>query len=342
VLVFDLDGTLWGGVLGEDGPGGIALGEDGVGKCYRDLQRAIKELQATGVLLAVASKNEPTDVDKVLADHPMMLIRSDDLAAQRVDWTDKVTNIAAIADDLTLGLDSFVFLDDNPVERALVSESLPEVAVPDFPERPELLPEWFVREVVFPYFPKLRVLESDRAKTAQYKARGERTRELASSVDLAGFLERLDMQLDLRVDDELLVERAAQMTQKTNQFNLTLRRMTPGEVQSMVGDERYAVVTLGYRDRFADEGVVGLGILDRANADVPVFLLSCRVIGRGVEDRLLERLQELATDAGLDALSCTFVPAARNQVAAGFLSGHGWRAVDTSPSGEITYRWERS
>src|SRR5262249_6870829 len=201
---------------------------------YRDLQRRIKELQGTGVLLAIASKNEPADVDKVLAEHPMMILHADDFAAQRVDWNDKVTGIASIADELSLGLDSIVFLDDNPVERALVAEQLAEVAVPDFPVRPELLPDWFVHDVVFRFFPKLRVLESDRVKTDQYRARAERTRAFESTIDLEGFLERLDMQIALGVDDEFLVERAAQMTQKTNQFNLTLRRLTPGDVQQMV------------------------------------------------------------------------------------------------------------
>jgi FkbH-like protein len=338
VLVLDLDGTLWGGVIGEDGPGGIELGEDGVGKCYRDLQRRIQDLRGTGVLLAVASKNEPADVDKVLAEHPMMLIRSADLATQRVDWNDKVTSLASIAEELSLGLDSFVFLDDNPVERALVAEHLPEVAVPDFPTRPELLSTWFVQEVVYPYFPKLRVLDSDRAKTEQYRARGERSRAIGSSVDLDAFLERLDMQIDLRVDDGFLVDRAAQMTQKTNQFNLTLQRFTPGEVQEMVEGTRHVVITLGYSDRFGDEGIVGLAILDTETAEIVVFLLSCRVIGRGVEDRLLERVELEAAERGLRAIHCTFVPAPRNRVASEYLGRRGWTEVETRPGGEVHYR----
>jgi FkbH-like protein len=342
VLVMDLDGTLWGGVLGEDGPGGIALGEDGAGKCYRDLQRRIKDLQSTGVLLAVASKNEPADVDKVLAEHPMMIIRAQDLAARRVDWNDKVTSLVALADELSLGLDSFVFLDDNPVERALVSEHIPDVAVPEFPSRPEMLPSWFVRDVAFPFFPKLRVLDSDRQKTKQYRARGARARALESTIDLEAFLERLDMQLDLRVDDEYLVERVAQMTQKTNQFNLTMQRFTQGEVQAMVTGTRHRVVTLGYADRFGDEGVVGLAILDTQTCELVDFLLSCRVIGRGVEDRLLERVEQLGAEHGIDAIECTFVPAARNNVAAGFLARRGWLTVETGPGGEVRYRSVRA
>lgn len=341
VLVLDLDGTLWGGILGEDGPGGIALGEDGVGKCYRDLQRRIKVLQGTGVLLAVASKNDWNDVESVLADHPMMLIRPDDLAAWRVDWNDKASNIVAIADDLSLGLDSFVLLDDNPVERARVSESLPDVAVPDFPVRPELLADWFVQEVAFPFFPKVRVLATDRDKTQQYRARNQRQQVLAALPDLETFLEQLEIQLDLRIDEPMLVDRAAQMTQKTNQFNLTLRRCSPGDLRHMQESSQYAVVTAGYSDRFGDEGVVGLAILDLEAAEVVVFLLSCRVLGRGVEHRLLQQIVDLAVSRKLSVLECTYVPGARNGVAAAFLADEGWSIVgDAATDGPVRYRKE--
>jgi len=334
VLVCDLDGTLWGGVLGEDGPGGIVLGEDGIGKCHRDLQRRIKALQETGVLLAVASKNDHTDAESVLADHPMMILRPSDFAAMRIDWADKVTNIRAIADELSLGLDSFVFLDDHPVERALVAEHLPEVAVPEVPSRPELLSDWFVRDVVFPHFARLTILDTDRAKTEQYRARGERVAEAGQAVDLPAFLARLEIRIDLRTDDEFLVDRAAQMTQKTNQFNLTTRRCTPAEILAWARGDQYVVVTLGYQDRFGDEGVVGLAVLDRSSAEMPLFLLSCRVIGREVEIRLLDRIEELARDEGLPAIDCTFIPTARNGVAAGFLAARGWYA--TTETGTTT------
>jgi FkbH-like protein len=339
VLVCDLDNTLWGGVLGEEGPGGIALGEDGAGKCYRDLQREIRALQETGVLLAIASKNDAGLVEEVLAEHPMMILRAADFAATRVDWGDKAANIAAIADELSLGLDAFVLLDDNPVERALVAEVLPDVAVPELPERPELLARWFVRDVVFPYFPKLRVLDADRAKTESYRARSERARTEATATDLTSFLQGLEIQLDLRVDDEYLVERAAQMTQKTNQFNLTTRRCTPGEIQAMVDDDRHAVVTVGYTDRFGDEGVVGLAVLDGDDGSLPLFLLSCRVIGRGVEDALVEHVEGIARSRGIGALTCTFVPTDRNGVAADFLPRRGWTA-SAEADGAIVYREE--
>ena len=342
VLVCDLDGTLWGGILGEDGPSGIALGEDGVGKCYRDLQRQIKTLLENGVLLALTSKNNRTEVDDVFTGHPMMILQPEDFVATRVGWGDKVSSLVAIAEDLSLGLDSFVFLDDNPVERAMISENLPTVAVPDFPTRPELLLEWFVDEVAFPYFPRVRVLDSDRNKTAQYQARNERISEAESVVDLDAFIERLEIQLDIRTDDEFSVERAAQMTQKTNQFNLTTKRCTPDQIKAWMDSNDHAVFTLAYQDRFGDEGIVGLAVIALSTADIPVFLLSCRIIGRKVERSLLRCIEEFAAQNDLTEIKCLFVPTEKNSVSAEFLNESGWVIEKAEVAGGISYRKDLS
>ena len=342
VLVCDLDGTLWGGILGEDGPSGIALGEDGVGKCYRDLQRQIKTLLENGVLLALISKNNRTEVDDVFTGHPMMILQPEDFVATRVGWGDKVSSLVAISEDLSLGLDSFVFLDDNPVERAMISENLPAVAVPDFPARPELLLKWFVDEVVFPYFPRVRVLDSDRNKTAQYQARNERISEAESVVDLDAFIERLEIQLDIRTDDEFSVERAAQMTQKTNQFNLTTKRCTPDQIKAWMDSNDHAVFTLAYQDRFGDEGIVGLAVIALSTADIPVFLLSCRIIGRKVERSLLRCIEEFAVQNDLTEIKCLFVPTEKNSVSAEFLNESGWVIEKAEVVGGISYRKDLS
>ena len=342
VLVCDLDGTLWGGILGEDGPSGIALGEDGVGKCYRDLQRQIKTLLENGVLLALISKNNRTEVDDVFTGHPMMILQPEDFVATRVGWGDKVSSLMAIAEDLSLGLDSFVFLDDNPVERAMISENLPTVAVPDFPTRPELLLKWFVDEVAFPYFPRVRVLDSDRNKTAQYQARNERISEAESVVDLDAFIERLEIQLDIRTDDEFSVERAAQMTQKTNQFNLTTKRCTPDQIKAWMDSNDHAVFTLAYPDKFGDEGIVGLAVIALSTADIPVFLLSCRIIGRKVERSLLRCIEEFAVQNDLTEIKCLFVPTEKNSVSAEFLNESGWVIERAEVVGGISYRKDLS
>ena len=271
-----------------------------------------------------------------------MILQPEDFVATRVGWGDKVSSLVAISEDLSLGLDSFVFLDDNPVERAMISENLPTVAVPDFPTRPELLLEWFVDEVAFPYFPRVRVLDSDRNKTAQYQARNERISEAESVVDLDAFIERLEIQLDIRTDDEFSVERAAQMTQKTNQFNLTTKRCTPDQIKAWMNSNDHAVFTLAYQDRFGDEGIVGLAVIALSTADIPVFLLSCRIIGRKVERSLLRCIEEFAAQNDLTEIKCLFVPTEKNSVSAEFLNESGWVIERAEVVGGISYRKDLS
>jgi FkbH-like protein len=324
VLVLDLDNTLWGGVLGEDGIHGVALSEQGKGKCFRDFQRAIHRLASHGVLLALCSKNNPADVEEAFEQHPMTVLRASDFVARRINWDNKADNIRSIAEELNLGLDSFVFLDDNPVERSLVKHHLPEVEVPEFPERPELLPDWFVTAVVFPYFPKYRITQEDRQKVAQYHANARRS-ELMAHVDLKSFIERLEIQTQFYVDDRSLVERMSQMTQKTNQFNLTTQRYSVADIVRFIEGPDHVVIALEYEDRFGKEGITGLAIADLAEARLDTFLLSCRIIGRGVEDSLLAKLEALAQHRGHRAFHATFCPTKKNKPAEGFLERVGYR-----------------
>jgi FkbH-like protein len=288
----------------------------------------VKDLQRTGVLLAVASKNDADLVASVFNDHRDMVLRSHDFVTLKVNWTNKAANLQAIAEELDLAPESFVFIDDNAVERALIKQAMPEVAVPEFPDRPELLPNWFVTDVVPAYFPRVRVLESDAAKSKQYRARGERHR--AATIDLEGFLASLDMSLTFRVDDPDVVNRLSQMTQKTNQFNLTTQRWSPSEVAARTSDPGIAVIACDYSDRFGDEGTVGMAVLDVKEGALVNLLLSCRVLGRGVEDRLMEYVEVLACRHGLGELTATFVPTDRNRVARPFLERRGYVEMSSS------------
>jgi FkbH-like protein len=335
VLVLDLDNTLWGGVLGEEGIGGIELSEDGTGKCYRDLQRRIAELAQTGVLLAIASKNDEPLAHQVLDEHPNMVLRTAQFVATRINWNNKADNIRSIAQQLDLGLDAFVLLDDNPVERALVNQELPEVLAPDFPDRPERLADWFIDEVVPTAFARTRVLESDRSKTQQYQARVARTEAESATADLTGFLEKLEVHLRFLVDDPSTTARVAQMTQKTNQFNLTTARLTTAEVQVWLDDEDRRVIACEYRDRFGDEGVIGVAFLDVGEGRLTNLLMSCRVLGRRVEQRLLEHVEVVAAAAGLTALTASYIPTDRNGVAAGFLPESGFHPDASSPGDTV-------
>lgn len=330
VLAVDADGTLWGGVVGEDGPRGIALSEDGAGKAYRDFQRAVRSLQDVGVLLALCSKNEEQDVLEVLRDHPLSVLRPEHFAAREVNWRDKATNLRALADALGLGLDAFVMIDDNPVERQLLREHLPEVAVPDVPADPARLRTWLLRDVVPAYFGRVSLTEEDRGKTAQYAALAGR-RELAATLDLDAFLARLEVRVDLAWNAPEHRLRIAQLTQKTNQWNVTTRRYTEAEVDALLAADDVDVLTASYADRYGQEGVVGLAIVRHAAAAarLDTLLLSCRVIGRRVEHRLLREVARRAVERGAARLEAEFLPTPKNAVAAGFFAG-----VGLTPSGE--------
>jgi FkbH-like protein len=336
VLVLDLDNTLWGGIVGELDPTGVALGEDGKGRCYRDFQRSLKALQKTGVLLAVASKNELADVEEILADNPMMVLRREDFATIHANWEPKAENMVRIAEQLGLGTDSFVFIDDNPVEREAVRKFLPEVAVPDFPDRVENLSTWLLREVAPAYFGKYAITAEDEGKTEQYRANASRQR-LAAGFDLDGYLRELDIECNIHVNASAQLVRAAQMTQKTNQFNLTTRRYEVTDLARFVESNEHAVLMLDYRDRFGDEGSVALAIVDLAEGRIDTFLTSCRVIGRKVEARLLDKAVELCRDRGLQRVIGEYIPTRKNKMAASFYEDHGFTPMLRAPDGRVTY-----
>ena len=336
VLVLDLDDTLWGGIVGETGPLGIALSEEDRGRCYRDFQRCLKAATRTGVLLAIASKNNEADVMEVFEKNNMMILRREDFAAMRINWRPKAESLAEIASELNLGTDSFVFIDDNPVEREAIKKFLPEVTVPDFPAHAEQLATWFTQDIVPAYFGKYAISKEDAAKTEQYRA-NESRRKMAASFDLDGYLAELGIECSIYVDPADRLVRAAQMTQKTNQFNLTTRRYDVTDLSRFVESHEHAVLMLDYRDRFGDEGSVSLAIVDLAEARIDTFLSSCRVIGRKVEDRLLDKAIELCRDRGHHRVIGEYIPTRKNQIAADFYSSHGFVPANKADDGRIIF-----
>jgi FkbH-like protein len=336
VLVLDLDNTLWGGIVGETGALGIDLSEEGQGRCYRDFQRSLKAVQKSGVLLAIASKNNIADVEEVFDRNRMMILRREDFAVIRANWEPKAENIVAIAKTLDLGTDSFVFIDDNPVERGAIQKFLPEVAVPAFPDRIEDLQSWFLREVAPTYFGKYAVTAEDAAKTEQYRAKAARER-LAASFDLDGYLAELGIECNIHVNDRSRLVRAAQMTQKTNQYNLTSRRYDVADLARFVDSVDHAVLMLDYRDRFGDEGAVSLAIVDLAEGRIDTFLQSCRVIGRKVEQRLLHKALDLCRERGLQKVIGEYIPTSKNTMVASFYEENGFKRLQTSAEGAFLY-----
>jgi FkbH-like protein len=336
VLVLDLDDTLWGDIVGEVGPLGVALSEDGKGLCYRDFQRCIKAATRTGVLLAIASKNNEADAMEVFDQNNMMVLRREDFAAAHINWQPKVQNIVAIANELNLGTDSFVFIDDNPVERDAVRKALPDVVVPDFPARAEELAAWFTQKIVPEYFGKYAISEEEAAKTEQYRANKAR-QQLAASFDLDSYLAELGIECSISVNSGDRLIRAAQMTQKTSQFNLTTRRYEVTDLARFVRSHEHAVLMLDYKDRFGDEGAVALAIVDLAEGRIDTFLESCRVIGRGVEDRLLDKAIELCRSHGHRRIVGEYIPTRKNQMVAEFYDSHGFMLLSKQADGRITY-----
>ncbi|MEJ7891574.1 MAG: HAD-IIIC family phosphatase [Solirubrobacteraceae bacterium] len=323
VLALDLDGTLWDGVIGEVGVGGIGVGGEGVGLAFEDFQRRLLALQATGVLLVVCSKNEEADALEPFARHPGMVLGLEHFVARRINWQDKATNLRELAAELNLGLESFVFLDDSPIERSWVAEALPEVLVPALPDDAVDRPAWLAQA---PWFARRRVSADDAVRTRGYHAEADRRAERTRAPSHAEFLASLDLVVTIGEVDDVTLERTAQLCQKTNQFNLTARRDGVADIATMIGDPHRDVLVVGVADRFGDSGLTGVAMLrqDGKVAEVDNLLLSCRVLGRGVEDAVLHHLAGRARARGARRLVGRFVPSARNQQAAGFYARHGF------------------
>lgn len=338
-LVLDLDHTLWGGVIGEDGLDGIALGPQGVGAVFRDVQKIVKELAGQGILLAVASKNNMEDAFSPFRKHPHTVLREEDFVCIKANWEPKPANIARIAEELNIGRDSLVFVDDNPVEREAVRLALPEVAVPNFPEDMDSLPAFF-RQVARDHFTAVRIGAEDVRKTAMYRAEGQRSAAKAAHISLDSYLESLDMRLDFHRLREEEVQRAAQLCAKTNQFNLTTRRHTEEHISSMMGDSRWRLWTASLEDRFGDYGRIALVIAEivtesgAKKAVIDTFLMSCRVMGRGVENALMGFVeQQLAVD-GVECIVGQYLPTSKNAPVADFWSRMGY--TKTGGNWELT------
>lgn len=324
LLILDLDNTLWGGVIGEDGLENIKLGEEGVGKIYRDFQKIVVCLKHLGVLLAICSKNNEKDAVSVFNKHSMMVLKYDDFVSKKVNWKDKASNLLEIAIETNLGLDSFVFIDDNAVERQYIKETMPEVAVPSFPKNIVDLNTWFLEDVVYNYFSRLRITSEDRDKTQQYKRRLKRN-ILANELDLKGFIKSLDIKIILKKNDIAISTRLAQLTQKTNQFNLTTRRYDLKDIVEYIKSPDIDVWGLEYTDKFGHEGIVGEAIV-KINDDVAVvdtYLLSCRIIGRDVEYIFFKMILCDLSDRGVSKVVGEYIESKKNSIVKEFYCNCG-------------------
>ena len=332
-LVLDLDNTLWGGVLGEDGIEGIKLGGDYPGKAFHYWQEALLELSKTGVILTVCSKNNEADVLEAWGKNPFMVLKKENFATWRINWTDKATNIKELAEELNIGLDSFVFLDDNPTERELIKQMLPMVEVPDFPAQPYELPMFF-KELVEKYFRVYSVTSEDKKKTEQYKANAQRAQAQRSFVDFDSFLESLDIQITIEAANEFNIPRIAQMTQKTNQFNLTTHRYTDTDVRKFL-KEGWNIWCISVADKFGDSGITGCIMIKKNIIDT--LLLSCRILGKGIEFAFVKAVLNIYKENGDDTLKAVYIPTLKNSQVSDFFEKCGFCVVSEDENGTKHY-----
>ena len=333
-VAVDLDNTLWGGVIGEDGMNGIRLGAEYPGAAFQELQRALLDLSRRGILLAVCSKNNPADAMEALSGHPGMLLQPRDFAAMRINWNDKARNLREIARELNIGLDTIAFLDDNPVERQQVREQAPEAIVIRLPEDPMDYAR-AVRDC--PWFERLALSDEDRRRGAYYAAQRQRVELERSVTSKEDFYRGLDQVAEIAPVNAQTLARVSQLTQKTNQFNLTTRRYTEQQIAGMAAAPNWRVWSLRVKDRYADNGLVGVAIarVDGEVCEIDSFLMSCRVIGRTLETAFLARLAADAREQGAKVLQGWFRPTKKNAPALEFYREHGFEVAERTEEGVL-------
>jgi FkbH-like protein len=312
VVVLDLDNTLWGGEVGDLGPGGIRLGQgSGEGEAFLDFQRYLKELRDRGVLLAVCSKNDEDKAREPFEQRADMILKLSDISCFVANWENKADNLRSIARRLDLKLDSFVFVDDRPAERAVVRRLLPEVAVPDLPADPS----GYIQALAMHRYTETVAFTREDLSRAQYYAENARREELASRFsDIRSFLASLGMRMKVEPVNALNIERATQLINKSNQFNLTTRRYTLAQMHEMAAAGDWRTLTFSLRDNLGDNGLIGVVLLRKAEKSliVDTWVMSCRVLQRGVEQFARNELVELARKEGCDRIVGTYIPTAKN------------------------------
>ncbi|MCQ2417494.1 MAG: HAD-IIIC family phosphatase [Oscillospiraceae bacterium] len=329
-VILDLDNTLWGGVIGDDGIDGIQLGELGDGPAFTALQRWLLELKNRGILLAVCSKNNEDTAKEPFEKHPEMVLRLSDIAAFIANWENKAQNISQIQQTLNIGMDSLVFLDDNPFERNLVREMLPEVTVPELPEDPSAVPAYLES---LHLFEAVSYSQEDTVRTSQYQAEASRKSAMSSFTSYDDYLNALHMEGRIQPFDSFHFPRIAQLTQRSNQFNLRTIRYSESDVAAMAENPDYYTRYMTLADKYGEHGLISVVICKKQSEDtlfIDTWLMSCRVLRRGVEGCLFDAVVQMTLDAGFRYLSAEYIPTAKNAMVQNFYEEIGMKKVDDS------------
>jgi FkbH-like protein len=337
-LVLDLDNTLWGGVIGDDGLDGIAIGQgDSAGEAFLAIQKTAKALSQRGIVLAVCSKNDEANAREPFQKHPEMVLKESDFAAFVANWTDKASNIRAIAKSLNLGLDSFVFLDDNPVERGQVRSVLPEVAVPELPDDPAQYPAMLMQAG---YFEAVTFTTEDRTRASQYQSNLERDALKVEGQSIEEYLRSLDMTIQIKPFDQMGRGRIEQLINKTNQFNLTTKRCDAAEVREYEESPAFYTAQVRVTDRFGDNGMIGVVVAEKTDKtwDIPIWLMSCRVLNRRVEEAVLNGIAAAARADGATELIGRYIASPKNAMVKDLYGRLGFERVREDAGGTQTWR----
>ncbi|WP_059048997.1 HAD-IIIC family phosphatase [Paenibacillus senegalimassiliensis] len=333
VLVLDLDNTLWGGIVGDDGVDGVQLGNDAPGKAFVLFQKRLKQLKNQGVLLTICSKNEEAVVRQMFEQHPAMQLTLDDITLIRANWEPKSENIRFIAKALNVGLDSLVFVDDNPFERNQIREALPMVIVPELDKDPSYYEETLLSSG---WFNTVKLTASDRKRTDQYRKEAERELLKESSQGIEDYLHSLDLQVNLLPADSFNLPRLAQLTLRTNQFNMTTRRLQESEVAALQENDAYWVFGFQSQDRFGDYGLIGCVVLEKSPDSwrIDNFMMSCRVFSRQIETAVLRYVLGQAKEAGVKQVYGDYIPTAKNVIVKDFYVQHGFVPTQPQPDSD--------
>lgn len=325
-LILDLDNTTWGGIIGDDGLEKIQIGSLGIGKAFTEFQYWVKALQKRGVILAVCSKNDEDKAKEPFEKHPDMVLKMEDIAVFVANWDNKADNIRKIQNILNIGFDSMVFLDDNPFERNLVRENLPDVCVPELPEDPAEYLEYLYS---LNLFETASFSENDAERTKQYQVEAQRATDLESFTDVTDFLKSMNMISDVQAFNNFSKPRVSQLTQRSNQFNLRTVRYTEQEVENLMNSEDHHTISFTLEDKYGDNGLICVIVLEKKDPEtlfIDTWLMSCRVLKRGMEDFTLNTIIDTAKKNGFKYVMGEYLPTAKNQMVKDHYERLGFRS----------------
>ena len=340
-VILDLDNTLWGGVVGDDGTEGIHIGELGSGHAFTRFQTWLKELKNRGIILCVCSKNNEENAKAPFLHHPEMVLRLEDISVFVANWEEKPANIRYIRDVLNIGMDSMVFLDDNPFEREAVRALLPEVTVPELPENPEDYVDFLRGESLFG---TASYSAEDGMRTDRYRAEAQRVSLQSQCGDYDSYLQSLEMVAQAKPFDSYHFPRIAQLTQRSNQFNLRTVRYTEQEIAAIASDDRYLTLYFTLKDKFGDHGLICAVIMEKRGDQelfIDTYLMSCRVLKRGMEEFIINTIIRTAAEHGFQKVTGEYLPTAKNAMVADIYERLGFTRLSdnlfTADTGNFTF-----